>query len=247
MSGNATHFTPKKKRTPFPHTTKRLSLLFPGARTLVPTHSALLSADIALFPSSPSPVYNLVQQRSYEWKTSFGKAAFTAVSELWASDEYRFGTALGRAEYVKWALGWRKPFSWENGYDFINPYHGPLVLTVLAKHFDEANSKHGYGNPCSALALSATAVKRALVAWSTGNLEKATDFGTKVWHDIAGSYMLSVLQLKDDEWVSIINNALALRLPGPMDIPANPIPDNNSEEDDRSLLVSGPQLPSSSS
>ncbi|KDQ07374.1 hypothetical protein BOTBODRAFT_180733 [Botryobasidium botryosum FD-172 SS1] len=174
-----------------------------------------------------SPVYNLVQQRSYEWKAGFGKAAFAAVSELWALDEDRFGTAFGRAEYVKWALGWRKPFSWENGDDFVNPYHGPLLLAVLAKHFDETNGKYGYGNPCGALALSATAVGRALSAWSSGNLEKAADFGAK---------------LSDGEWVSIINNALAPHLQGHTDTTDSLIPDND-DEDDRSLLVSGPQLP----
>ncbi|KDQ16593.1 hypothetical protein BOTBODRAFT_43493 [Botryobasidium botryosum FD-172 SS1] len=193
-----------------------------------------------------SPVYKLlistyqIQQRSYEWKTGLGQAAFIAVGELWESDKDFFGTALGRAKYVKWALGQKKPFSWENGHDFLNPFHGPLVLAVLAKHFDEANGKYGYGNPCGALALSATAAERALSAWSTGSLEKVADFGAKVWRDITKSYMVSILQLSDDEWVSIIDEALTIRRLKDKDTPANLSTSGENTGDDRSMLISGP-------
>lgn len=50
------------------------------------------------------------------------------MSELWALDEDRFGMALGRAEYVKWALGWKKPFSWEDGYVSTDMYQYARLL-----------------------------------------------------------------------------------------------------------------------
>ncbi|KDQ16871.1 hypothetical protein BOTBODRAFT_172494 [Botryobasidium botryosum FD-172 SS1] len=193
-----------------------------------------------VFPDNPakilprSPIYNLITQRGYEWRGAIGKAALTAIVKFWAKDTKHYGDAPGKVTYVKQALGFKKPFTWRDGKNFVGPFQGPLVLATLSKHFEETNGNADYGNPFGALALSATMVERALLAWSTGHLDsELADFSGSLWRQTTTRYSALINLLTEEEWSTIVSDTRALSISASEDTTKPEVADR---VDDRCLL-----------
>ncbi|KAF8889239.1 hypothetical protein BD779DRAFT_1469775 [Infundibulicybe gibba] len=129
-----------------------------------------------IFPENPQtleatgePIFSVLKQRTYEWRSQFAMHATVAVEAFWKTDS-AFADADERAAYVQWAIPVNTddptPFTWasveENeGVDTVykGDYQAPAVIATFALHHLAAVSvlPDKKANPIGALAMAATA------------------------------------------------------------------------------------------
>ncbi|KDQ05942.1 hypothetical protein BOTBODRAFT_182064 [Botryobasidium botryosum FD-172 SS1] len=165
-----------------------------------------------------SPLFNIIKQKTHDWKSAIGKTTMTLLHEFWMVDgnikagifKEEFRTPLDRATHVQWALGDEQcvPFGWRDPETLEGPFCSEIVLKTLAHHLEATTaSATDHGVPRGALALSTAAVQRALTAWKTGVWAQPTHFSKAYWGELTGEYAEDVAELDDGQWADIIKGA----------------------------------------
>ncbi|KAF8882658.1 hypothetical protein BD779DRAFT_1674821 [Infundibulicybe gibba] len=149
-------------------------LVFSKSKTIPPQ---------ALKPTGEA-IFCVLKQRTYEWRHQFAFHAAYAVEAFWKTDP-AYKSSAGRAAYVKWAIPTNTddpiPLIWSH-VDERNPkkigYKGkflttPIIYTFAAHHLIVTSTVsldcRGPNMSVGALAMAATAVERAFMAWATGD------------------------------------------------------------------------------
>ncbi|PBK71138.1 hypothetical protein ARMSODRAFT_1017061 [Armillaria solidipes] len=101
-------------------------------------------------------------------------------------------------------------------------FHGPLILETLAVHLQATMNvpqAYTHGNPIAAVAVTSSAVKRALTLWKSGvnsakiNSTETTNSSSKItetsfkdnpWGTVANKYYKHLCDFDDDKWQEIV-------------------------------------------
>ncbi|KAI0823781.1 hypothetical protein BC628DRAFT_1339862 [Trametes gibbosa] len=168
--------------------------------------------DLNIVPRQP--FYEVSKQRLSEYRNGIAKEAIDVVKD--------------RASYITWALGETYPFRYirivheDDGTVFdeysqknLGAYQGTLVARTFAYHIQRIKMRTDQIRdwPCNALALSTTAVERALKMWSTGSFNKPkmhseeAKFSDRLWGRTANEYLGSITNLDEEQWDAILDKA----------------------------------------
>ncbi|KAM5544321.1 hypothetical protein V8D89_001981 [Ganoderma adspersum] len=162
------------------------------------------------------------KQKLSEYRNGVANEAIIVVTAYMLSK--RFDTSGDRAEYVAWALSPKDnwPFRFERVVEDEDgkvkthgAYQGTLISRTFAYHLKRINlcGDQIRDHPCNALALTTTAVERALLMWSSGSLVRPcgrteeAKFSERLWGKTANEYLGSIIDLTDEQWDSILAKA----------------------------------------
>ncbi|GBE77161.1 hypothetical protein SCP_0100330 [Sparassis crispa] len=179
--------------------------------------------DIPLVVVPREPVYDIAQQKVYEWRYSIAKAGVAAVSAFFEDEDNGLVTEEERAAYIRYVIGPNLPFRYagatmkgQNGkaprVSVKGAFQSTYVLRTLGCHFAATNCALDSNEPpCAALGLCLASVEHALRQYESGVFIKTDQ---KFSQDIHGRstdyYMLSIASLREATWNKIINAAAPL-------------------------------------
>ncbi|KAF9455823.1 hypothetical protein BDZ94DRAFT_1277182 [Collybia nuda] len=131
------------------------------------------------------PIFAVLKQRTYEWRSNFMTAAVAAVQAFWDSDD-TYSDPTERAAYVEWAFPedpnqpipgiWASvddDFEESKEYVYKGAFQATTIISTFAQHLlllhSVQDSMLTGVQAEGALALSATAVEHAFRRWESGH------------------------------------------------------------------------------
>ncbi|KAH9829486.1 uncharacterized protein C8Q71DRAFT_851719 [Rhodofomes roseus] len=164
------------------------------------------------------PILGVMIQRLAEWRNKFASTATEVVQQFFDDAGEQYASPESRADYVKYALGPKKPFIWQT----TTPkrrgaFQSQFVLETFASHLTETHGTmdkyYMMYEPQGALALACVALERAFTLFESGvryqpdRQDPTWHFKTDKWNDATESYLLSIAQLKLEDWDAIVVGA----------------------------------------
>ncbi|KAH9919579.1 hypothetical protein B0H21DRAFT_827380 [Amylocystis lapponica] len=182
-------------------------------------------------------VFDLAQQKVYEWRSNIAKDAIENVNQFFqvkgpgdmikaALAKWKLeDTPDGRAAFVATQINSSVLFQYGevdlkeeedstvSATSHRKPFQSYLVLVTLAFHMEATYSAIPFVDapPRGALALCAVAVERALGMFKTGTFKQSPDkFAEHLWSRVLNFYAVSIGGLMPETWDTIVESAAGL-------------------------------------